>query len=190
MKKNPVVALDVGPDPAEAFALFALHAGNVERVALILGVEVEVIEAMVVRWGWNKKVARTVGDSADAPAAQREVNRGVCYIQAHRLRSLVDAVLVELSDPEVFRDATTIVGVGGASRRDFRVLRDIADAARTSHDLTYRALGDSVDVARNDRAGRADGTAALDVMAAMDAADAAPSTSAVELVRRSLSAPA
>ena len=177
-------------DPAEAFALFALHAGNVERVAVILDTDPAAIEAMAKRWKWSEKVVRTQGDAEDSSAAQREVNRGVNYLQAHRLRSMVDRVLVELAMPGKLEDATTIVGMNGSHKRDYRVLRDVAEAARTAQDLTYRALGDSVDLARNDKAKGKAGDLSLGVLAAMDAADAAPGTSSVDIVRKSLRNPA
>lgn len=177
-------------DPGEAFALFALHNGNPDRVALILDVDPSEIRAMAKRWDWANKVTASTGEAADSGAAQRELNRGVNFIQAHRLRSFVDLAIRELSDPEQLRAATTVVSNRGAERRDFRILRDIAEAARTAQELTYRALGDSMDTTRNDKVRPSDGSLALAAMSAMDAADAAPGVSSVDLVRRSLATPA
>lgn len=186
---KPAVRTKVEIDPGEAFSLYALHGGNVERVALILGADVADVAGMASRWNWKVKVKDATGDSTDSTEAQRQLNRGVNFIQAHRLRSFVDSVIQELSDSDAMRAATTIASANG-SRRDFRVLRDVAEAARTAQELTYRALGDSLDAARNERAKGSEGSIALAAMAAMDAADAAPGVSSVELVRRSLAKPA
>lgn len=179
-------------DPAEVFAVYLQQGANAQRTALTLKIPVAEVEGLVRQHRWDVKVKEYTGGIEnptleDFQRGQRGLNRAVNYIQAHRLRDLVDRVVQKLNDPQTLEEYTTVRTKDGF-RRDLKPIRELAEAARTAQELSYRALGDSMDVSVTD-----DQTAAKDgkdlqlaLIQAMDAADRNPKTSSTELVRASV----
>ena len=179
-------------DPAEVFAVYLQQGANAQRTALTLKIPVSRVEDLVKLHRWDVKVKEYTGGIEnptleDFQRGQRGLNRAVNYIQAHRLRDLVDRIVRKLNDQDTLEEYTTIRTKDGF-RRDLKPIRELAEAARTAQELSYRALGDSMDVSVTD-----DQTAAKDgkdlqlaLIQAMDAADRNPKTSSTELVRASV----
>lgn len=179
-------------DPAEVFAVYLQQGANAQRTALTLKIPVAEVEGLVKQHGWDVKVKEYTGGIEnptleDFQRGQRGLNRAINYIQAHRLRDLVERIVQKLNDKETLEEYTTIRTKDGF-RRDLKPIRELAEAARTAQELSYRALGDSMDVSVTD-----DQTAAkegkdlqLALIQAMDAADRNPKTSSTELVRASV----
>lgn len=170
-------------------------AGDYDAAARTLGVEPTALMELAREGGWDKELARLAGGREcrtpdDFIRAQRSFNRGINFVQAHRLRELVDVFLVKaLSDPDFMTELTTVVSQTRDGfvirRRDLRPVKDLADSVRTAHDLSYRALGDStaqtvIDERELSKGGR---NLQLDLMRAMDAHDAHPGTGSTALAR-------
>lgn len=177
-------------DPTDVFSAFVLHGGDCARAAIIVGLTTTEVESMATQWGWRAKLASlTVGTKGplDGNVTQRELRRGLAFIQAHRLGSIIDRLVLELGDDDALRQSTTKYDRQGNPVRDYKGIRDIAAAMRDAHELAYRALGDSMDVTRKEHSGSGrEGDYVLSAMAAMDAADACPKTSSADLVRQAL----
>jgi hypothetical protein len=189
----PVPALNKNSlDVAQIFQTYMLFAGDVERVALACDVDRVHVQQLAHCENWAAKVAdmeRLRGENADA---QIQLNRGVNYVQAHRLHSILDKVIGHLSlkSAEDIVDLCTKVGKGGETEFSARALTDLVKAAESCQVMTQRALGDTA--AERPEASEAKGKGsqvALNVMAAMNVADKSGLDS-VSLVRQQLGAPA
>lgn len=179
-------------DPAEVFAVYLQQGGSVSRTALTLRLPDETVAGMVQQYGWDVKVKDYTGGAdeptqADFQRGQRTLNRAINFIQAHRLRDLVDRVVRKLSTDQTLEEFTTVSSKNGF-RRDLKPLRDLAEAARVAQELSYRSLGDSMDVSvRDDSDAAKEGKdLQLAVLSAMDAADRHPKTNSADLVRQDI----
>ncbi len=177
-------------DPGEIFAVLLQFNGDVTRTASTLQLEDDTVRALATKHGWLAKIQSYTGPDA-AGKEGRTINRAVNFLLAHRLRSLVDKVATNLGqDDDMLTQALVVTNAAG-SRVDMKVLRDLADAGRIASEMTYRALGDSMDQTIADGKGdpKKKATAThLSVMEAMDRADCNPKVSVVELVHQDVKA--
>lgn len=182
-----------GLDVSKIFQTYLVFGGDVDRTAVALNEDAEIISELALQENWKAKLGQlskiTDGDSKEL---QVQINRAVNYVQAHRIRSIVDKVVSHLStkSAEELVDLFTKVGRNGESEFSSRPLADLVKAAETCQAMTQRALGDTAaerpaeESSKNSKGSNI----SLQVMAAMNAADAAGMNS-VELVRKELTAP-
>jgi hypothetical protein len=172
-------------DQVAAFFVFAQYAGDVERTAFALSLPAEAVFSVASANGWAEKLKRsTASNSGGQSAEQRSVNRIVNYVQAHRLRAMVDALVSEFTDePEKLKELVEVHTKGG-SYVDMSPVLNLVKAAETAQNMTYRALGDSMEQSKADERPDAGGKdLSKAVWQAMDVADRTPGTSSVDLVR-------
>jgi hypothetical protein len=181
-------------DVSQIFQTYMVFGGDVDKTAVAINEDPEVVKALAVQENWQGKLAQvgkiTDGDSKDL---QVQINRAINYVQAHRIRSIVDKVVSHLSakTAEDLVALFTKVGRDGSSEFSSRPLADLVKAAETCQVMTQRALGDTVAERPEESSGKSAKGAniSLQVMAAMNAADAAGLNS-VDVVRKELAAPA
>lgn len=176
-------------DPAETgFHLYAGSGGDIHTVARFMRVPVDMVRGWKASGKWDARVrklaAAGVGSElidSDFETAQKALNRGVNYVQAHNLRTLCDRMLLEFTGKDNLEDAFRVTTESG-SRLDLKPLSDLANAMRIAHTLTSNALGDEWAAGRRPT-GRPKGgsRAAMDVRAAMEAARDRPRATAAEI---------
>lgn len=159
-------------DVAQAFMLFVAFNGNVKQVAHALEIKDGFLEKIAVQEKWSTKLEELGRDPQKGPAAQIAFNRGINYVQAHRLRGIVDAAIDHIRNKIASEGETgfkEIFEVVTKDSRHFstRPLTDLVKAAEACHEMTSRALGDSNAVPKKDTKA---GELFVQVQAAMDAA--------------------
>jgi hypothetical protein len=134
-------------DVSQVFLTYTALVGDVAKTAVALDLDPEIVDQLARDEGWNSKLQRVClmskgGKPGDFERAQ---NRALCFVQGHRLRTLLDGLLVRLQDltPEQLADELTVTGAKGARHISARFVADLAAAAEKAHGLTYAALGDT-----------------------------------------------
>ncbi len=187
---NAVVYTPITTDPAEIFATLLQMGGDIPRTAAALLMDPVELKALDNKFNWQAKI-KTYGAGADSSAKeQRTINRAVNFLLSHRLRKVIDGIVTDLaSSPDKIAAFTTVVTKNGL-QRDIKPLRELADSARIATEMTYRALGDSMDVTLSDTKADPKKTASelhMSVLKAMDLVDGSPSIGSVELIKQQVS---
>lgn len=142
------------PDKENAFLLYATFCGDSARTAAALNMDEEVVRALAVENGWDKKLKPIIDlkNSTKAGDVERAINRAINFVDAHKLRGFLARVIFELtgmnnSDLKAFLfPETSEAGAGERVRiKKFstRALADLAAAVEKCQALTYIALNDS-----------------------------------------------
>ncbi len=177
-------------DIVQAYETFLAFNGDLERTALSLDVKLAGLEAIAVRDDWAGKLKRwnTLNGEGNQAAIQIKVNRAINYVQATRLRSILDKVISHIGqgDAQDLVNRLTVITKNGPEFKT-RALTDLVKAAETAQLMTARALGDTQgerpDGADNSKSGS---SIALEVMKALNAAEDVGLDSAA-VVRKQLS---
>lgn len=182
------------------FFLYTIACGDLITVARHLNTSVAEVRGLARVGQWEDRVrmlakAGQVGDlePKDFDAAQKELNRAVNYVQAHKLRRVADRLLAELGETEgsLLERLTTVSATGSASY-DLKPLADIARVMEISHRLSSNAIGDLTGAGirapgrqpgggSEHRTPPSTGRAALSVGRAMAAIDANPAASSAAI---------
>ena len=136
-------------DVAQIFLVFMATIGDVEKTALALELDPAFVTWLAEQEGWSEKVRRvSVMSKGGKPGDwERAQNRCLNFVQAHRVRTLIDRLLLELGKvpveelPGKFKTVDRFGKDKGVSARFFA---DITAALDKVHMLSYYALGDSV----------------------------------------------
>lgn len=136
-------------DVSQVFLVAMATVGDWQKTALALDLDVEFVEWLAETEGWKEKIKRvSVLSKGGKPGDwERAQNRCLNYIQAHRVRMLIDRVLIELVKltpeelAEKFKSCDRHGKPNGVSARFFS---DLSAALDKVHMLSYMALGDSV----------------------------------------------
>jgi hypothetical protein len=147
-------------DAVAAFLTLITFGGDYERTAHTLGVPLTELRALAEHDGWDAKLAKTRGvrRDNDIGITGRNLNRAVNYVQATRLRDLIDRCVVTLSQlpRDALLETLTIRNPKTGDRIDTSPLRDLVEAAATAQELTRIALGDDVKQTKADSARQAE----------------------------------
>jgi len=170
-------------DVAQIFLTFMSLIGDVQKTAAALDISPHIVEGLAEQEGWIEKVRRlsVISKSGKQGDYERAQNRALNFVQAHRLRMTVDAMLRAFDGltPEEISEKLSTVDKNGNYHISARFLSDLAAAAEKVHALSYAALGDSVKE-RVERAEASDGDMTPDQLhAAVIAALNAPHAPAV-----------
>lgn len=181
-------------DSIQVFDTLCAFNGDVPRAAIALNLTQAEVRGMLISNNWAPMIAERnklrEGSTQDESIV---VNRAINYVQAHRLRGLVDRVASELNklEPDALVDllSSKSKGKNGEVSRTFsaRALTDLVKAAESCHLMTQRALGDTP-TEHTAPEGKAGSSIALLVQQAMTAADCL-GVSSVEVVREQLRLP-
>jgi hypothetical protein len=141
-----------------AFLIFALFCGDIPRTAHAMNVEPVIIEGLAREHDWDAKLRPIVElkQSTRPGDIERAMNRAVNFVQAHRWRSFLEAVMGELTGmspkklkAHIFVTETDKSGVRH-NKISTRPLADLSAAIEKCHALTYLALNDTA-TERKDR---------------------------------------
>lgn len=140
-------------DKENAFLLFSIFCGDTKRTAHALNVSEDLIVKLVQENEWDRQLKPIIDlkQSARAGDVERAINRAINFVQAHKTRLLLEAVLVKLtgmtpSDLEAFLFPQKMKGgKHGDVIQTFstRALADLASAIEKCHAMTYLALNDT-----------------------------------------------
>lgn len=168
----------------DAFHLWVSVDGDREQVARLMHVSPEQVQLWKTDFAWTRRLRELIGVPAgeleqdDFRRAVIELNRAVNYAQAHRLRTVCERALLELTGKESVLDALSVTNAKtGATSYDLGQLKLLAGAIETAQALSAKALGDRG--GKSVGAGRqgmlpSTGRAALAIGAAFDAATGNP----------------
>jgi hypothetical protein len=139
----------------QAFQIYSLFAGDAEKTAAALGIEVCHVERVATQEGWADKLAAIIRlkKSGRPGDFERAINAALNFVQAHRLRMFLERQLQKfeaMTDAELAsflcKEVETIRkdGVRTVTRTNStRSLTDYAAALEKAHSLTYLALHDT-----------------------------------------------
>lgn len=134
-------------DVAQAFLMFMLTAGDCERTALALDIDVAHVRQMSEAEGWPEKVKRvSVMSKSGRPGDyERSVNRALNFIQAQTLREQVNRLLREVTDmtDEELLSRACVRTRDGGQQLSAKFLVDLTSAAEAVHRMTYASLSDT-----------------------------------------------
>ena len=137
--------------PEEIFRLYATFAGDLERTALACHRPVDEIAEMAEVGKWQRRIAVLIklNQSGTPGDVDRGVNRALNFVQADRLRSLIEKVvrmLTNMSETEMCEHLLSVTtdSFGNTTSRILtRPFADLATALEKCHAMTYQALSDT-----------------------------------------------
>lgn len=141
-------------DKENAYLLYATFCGDAVRTGHALGLDEDVVRAMAVDNGWDKKLKPIIDlrNSTKPGDVERALNRAMNFVDAHRMRGFLARVLRELtgmshSDLNAFLFPETSepgsAGLVKVKKFSTRSLADLASALEKCQMLTYIALNDT-----------------------------------------------
>jgi hypothetical protein len=139
-------------DREQVFLLYANFAGDISRTAAALNISATAVLRMAEEEHWLAKLEPIIALSkSQRPGAwERACNRAVNFVQAHRMRLILqrtvkrwsgmtdDELMEELSEKRFNKDGEEI-----GRKLNTRALADAMAAIEKAHSLTYQALGDT-----------------------------------------------
>jgi hypothetical protein len=176
-------------DVSKIYQAYITFAGDIEKTALACEVDKQVVRDLANAERWNLKVKDWLDAQKEDPrGSQIQINRAINYVQAHRLRGILDSVVQFLQEgtPEDLINRLTVVTKNGPEFKT-RALTDLVKAAETVQLMTARALGDT-EGERPATQEQKGSNIALQVMAAMNSAEEVGLNS-VDVVKKSLAEP-
>jgi hypothetical protein len=143
-------------DVSQVLLTYVALVGDVHKTAVALDMDPAVVRQLAESEGWDVKIQRVtmMAKSGRAGDFERAQNRALCFVQGHRIRNLIDRVILhfqDMTEEEVCAEITA-VGKSGVRHVSARFFTDLAAAAEKCHAMTYAALGDTA----TDRSNRED----------------------------------
>lgn len=143
-------------DVSQILLVYVAMVGDVNRTAAALDMDAAVVRQLATQEGWDVKIQRVtmMAKSGKAGDFERAQNRALCFVQGHRIRNLIDRVILhfqDMSEDEVCAEITA-TGKNGVRHVSARFFTDLAAAAEKAHHMTYAALNDTA----TDRSNRED----------------------------------
>lgn len=174
-------------DVAQIYQTYLAFQGDENRTAFACNVEASAVHELALAENWPAKLEQcgTLAQG-DSRSLQVTINRAINFVQATRLRSLLDKVIQHLSegDAKDLIDRLTVEGKNGPEFKT-RALADLVKAAETAQLMTQRALGDTADERPTGDDSRKGHSIALTVIDALNAANDV-NLDSVEVVKRQL----
>jgi hypothetical protein len=133
-------------DQARAWMCYAAFSGDVEKAALASKVSATAVRALEHDFGWAAKLKRLKTGAGESDA-ERVANRAVNYLQAQRMRDVLDKALRLLDDEEELVKALVKFKFsqdGDVEKIEVnpKAILDLAKALEAAQNMSYRALGD------------------------------------------------
>ncbi len=147
-------------DPEEVFRLYAMFVGDLERTAIAAHLPLEQVAEMAAAGDWNKRIAVLIRlQKSGIPGdVERGVNRAINFIQADRMRRVIERVINTLNNMSADEMMQNLLCVtedrnGNVTSKILtRPFADLATALEKCHAMTYQALNDTA----TDRKGRSE----------------------------------
>jgi hypothetical protein len=150
MSDNPetsskLVLLPAGVNPTSLFLLWQHLGGNDRLTAAAAGLDIKIVKALSHDFCWTDLAQGRLGMKDEK--TEKEVNRAHSYVQAQRLRKLIDRTVDYLeANPNQLASALISTTKDGEPVFSAKPLVELAKAAEAAHSMAYRALGDKVAV--------------------------------------------
>lgn len=178
-------------DQARAWMCYASFSGDIEKTAISAKVPADIIRALEHDFDWQTKLRR-LKSGAGVSDAEKTANRAVNYLQAQRLRDVLEESLRLLEDPEelvkmLVQFKYTKEGDVDTLAVNPKALLDLTKALESVQNMSYRALGDKLPtqadtVNEKDKGVASSVSSVRDVIAALQEFAAAPAPKTVEAV--------
>src|SRR5437660_1049844 len=134
-------------DVSKIFSTFVTFLGDADKTALALEIDSAIVRNLAVAENWSAKLKQwnEVVDG-DPKTTQIQINRAVCFVQAHRLRTVLDKVVGKLHamSPDELVAALTVETKHGPEFKT-RALTDLIKGAEAVQLMSMRSLGDTAD---------------------------------------------
>jgi curved DNA-binding protein CbpA len=128
---------------AHLFILWQSLGGSAEVVSRATGIRKNVIEALAHDYQWDMLAGGKL--ALQDKELEKKINRAQNYLQAVRLRGLLDSVMSHLTaeeNKEKLESTIFTTSDKGEPKIGAKGLVELAKAYETLHNITYRALGD------------------------------------------------
>lgn len=139
-------------DQVKVFNLFAFFGGDIQRTAEVARCDCRIVEALAHDFSWHVKLkGMNALSNPDGLKREQENNRAANYLVAKQMMTMLESIVLDATDkPEEWAERHCVeVDEEGNKTFSPKPLLEIAKAAQTIQDMTYRALGDKV-AARSD----------------------------------------
>lgn len=146
-KRPSKVALET-VDQARAWMCYAAFSGDIEKTAIASKVPLSAIQALEHDFNWPAKLKRLKTGAGESDA-ERVANRAINYLQAQRMREVMERTLKLVEDPEELIKVLVkfkFAEEGDLTKIDVnpKAILDLSKALETVQNMSYRALGDKV----------------------------------------------
>lgn len=135
-------------DVAQIFLTYMSLVGCVEKVAAALDLDPAVVQHLADEYGWEAKIRRVslMSKSGKPGDYERAQNRALNFVQAHRLRLVLDKLIAAYSDKTPLEAVLQSASVDkeGVPHASARFFADVAAAMEKCQAMSYQALGDSL----------------------------------------------
>jgi len=133
---------------SKALLTYISFGGDTTKTAAALGLERAEIDALEARHGWEGKLAtlEALRKEKGPEAMAKELNRTINFVQAVRVRELLDRIISQMSegDDKALVGMMMVPNAKGDRFFQTRALTDLTKAVQTCQSMTYLALGDMV----------------------------------------------
>lgn len=135
-------------DQARAWMCYASFSGDVDKAAIASKVPADIIRSLEHDFDWVSKLKK-LKSGAGVSDAEKTANRAVNYLQAQRLRDVLEESLRMLESPEELVKALvkfkyTKEGEVEYVESTAKTLLDLTKALESVQNMSYRALGDKL----------------------------------------------
>lgn len=136
-------------DVTRIFLVYVSTVGDVERTALALDLDPEVVQFLAESEGWVQKLRRLTLVSGKTGKESTPVellqNRALNWVQCHRFRQVIDNLVRSFYDMDAEELLAEMQPTDKEGHRRFsaRPLADLASAMEKVQAMSYNALGDT-----------------------------------------------
>jgi len=170
---------------------YAAFAGDVEKAAISAKVPATIIRSLEHDFDWVTKLRR-LKSGAGVSDAEKTANRAVNYLQAQRMRDILERSLVLFEDEEQLIKALVRFKFAREGEVEHvetnpKAVLDLTKALEVAQNMSYRALGDKLPtqadtVNEKDKGVAGSVSSVRDVIAALQEFARSPSPQIVETV--------
>lgn len=133
------------------YLTYIVLGGDVEKTATACEVDPKLVQDCAERENWRDRLestARLTSEGRGPAEIERLLNRATTYVQAMRIRRVIDVVLNELEQRMVSNktsvlEAFTHIDKEGNKRIDLKPLAELATAAHKLSSVAFSAMSDS-----------------------------------------------
>ena len=160
---RPVTMFDLTKvDQARAWMVYAAFDGDQEKTAIASKVPAEAISALAHDYNWAAKLKRLKTGSGE-PESERIANRAVNYVQAQRMRTILEKSVELLENEErllraLLKYKLTKEGDVESIEVSPKAVLELTKALEVVQNMSYRALGDKLATRADDTEGKNAGT--------------------------------
>lgn len=166
-----------GPvDKSTIFLTYCAFMGDAGKVGAALDLDCVYIGKLAESEKWPEKVQklRELRQQQGAEALAKELNRTVNFVQAVRLRTLLDRAILHVTNNEDnFASLLRNIGPKGNKNASCKAVLELVKSVAEVHKMTYQALGDSLSERIAQDSDEAGASVSLSVMKALAAASGA-----------------